>query len=178
MGKCPCGEEERGARCVIDPYGTPAALQRGSIGLWGGEVSSVKCRSVSTSVQFGMISRSGISQTFNRDPSSDAVVKRSQVSTCYLRFWNDSVRGKCSVLLLGAVSTFTRRASLVVKTSPRSRLGLVLRKDNIFLDTAGIGTGFTLVDYVIINGDQSACVSDFCAIIAFLWRFVDREHIR
>lgn len=55
----------------------------------------------------------------------------------------------------------------------------VLRKDNIFLDTAGIGTGFTLVDYVMINGDQSACVSYFCAIIAFLWRFVcqDREHI-
>lgn len=156
----------------------PAALRRGSIGLWGGGVGSVKCWSVSTSVQFGMISRSGISQTFNRDPSSDAVLKRSQVLTCYLRSWNDSVRGKCSVLLLGAVSTFTRRASLVVKTSPRSRLGLVLRKDNIFLDTAGIGTGFTLVDYVIINGDQSACVSDFCAIIAFLWRFVDREHIR
>lgn len=78
-----------------------------------------------------------------------------------------------SVVLLGAVSTFTQQAQ-------RSRLGLVLRKDNIFLDTARIRTGFTLVDYVIINGDQSACVSDLCAIIVFLWRFVcqDPEHIR
>lgn len=90
------------------------------------------------------------------------------------------IQSRADVLLLGAVSTFTRQASLVVKTKPRSRLGLVLRKDNIFLETAGIGTGFTLVDYIIINGDQSARVSDFCAIITFVWRFVsqDREHIR
>lgn len=72
-------------------------------------------------------------------------------------------------------STFTRQASLVIKTNLQSRFGLVSWKDNIFLNTAGIGTGFILVNDVIINGDQSACVSDLCVIIAFLWRFVCQE---
>lgn len=76
-----------------------------------------------------------------------------------------------SVPLLGAVSAFTQQAS-------GSGLGLVLSKDNFFPDTAGIGTGFPLAGYVMIDGDQSACVSHFCAIIAFLRRFVERERIR
>lgn len=62
---------------------------------------------------------------------------------------------------------------------PTGLFGYIFWKDNIFLNTARIGTGFILVNDVIINGDQSACVSDLCLIIAFLWRFVcqELEHI-
>lgn len=67
------------------------------------------------------------------------------------------------------------RPSSLLKTDLQSGFSFLFWKDNIFLNTTGIGTGFILADYVIVNGDQSACGSDFCAITVLLWRFVCQE---